>query len=208
MACLKPGGKGHTGCPSLAAPQRVEEAAQVYQEHGTREFARQASVQEGQGYEGRDGSRPLTPGKPRIVEVCEFAEKMGYRKLGLVFCIGLRKEASMVADILEARGFQVVSAVCKVGAVPKESLGIEDGQKIRPGQFEAMCNPVLQARVVNDAHTELNVVMGLCVGHDALFLKNAEAPCTVLAVKDRVTGHNPLAAVFTSHSYWSSVKKR
>jgi uncharacterized metal-binding protein len=70
-----------------------------------------------------------------------------------------------------------------------------------------MCNPILQAQVLNSEQTELNILLGLCVGHDSLFLKYAEAPCTVLAVKDRVTGHNPLAALYTLDSYYRALKK-
>jgi uncharacterized metal-binding protein len=205
MACQRPGGKGHRGCPTVSPPAGAAEAARAYERPGTGKLARQASIQEGTGYERRGGA--LRPVKPRIEEVCEFAARMGFTRLGLAYCIGLRHEARLVADILAERGFEVVSAVCKVGAVAKEELGLSDDQKIRPGGFEPMCNPVMQAQVVNEAQTELNVVLGLCVGHDSLFLRNAEAPCTVLAVKDRVTGHNPLAAVYTSHSYWSSVKR-
>lgn len=71
---------------------------------------------------------------------------------------------------------------------------------------ETMCNPLLQAELLNRAETEFNVLLGLCVGHDSLFLKAAKAPCTVLAVKDRVTGHNPLAAVYTLDSYYRALK--
>jgi len=46
------------------------------------------------------------------------------------------------------------------------------------------------------------VLLGLCVGHDSLFIRQATAPVTVLAVKDRVTGHNPLAALYTSETYY------
>jgi uncharacterized metal-binding protein len=70
-----------------------------------------------------------------------------------------------------------------------------------------MCNPIFQAYVVNDAGTDFNVLLGLCVGHDSLFFKYTEAPTTVLAVKDRVTGHNPLAAVYLSESYYSWLDK-
>ena len=66
-----------------------------------------------------------------------------------------------------------------------------------------MCNPVAQARLLNASATGLNVVLGVCVGHDALFFQHSDAPCTVLAVKDRVTGHNPLAAVYTMESYYA-----
>lgn len=36
---------------------------------------------------------------------------------------------------------------------------------------------------------------------------NATAPTTVLAVKDRVTGHNPLAAVYCSNAYYRRLKR-
>ena len=53
---------------------------------------------------------------------------------------------------------------------------------------------------MNRENTELNVLLGLCVGHDALFFKYAHGPTTVLAVKDRVTGHNPLAPIYVAES--------
>jgi len=79
---------------------------------------------------------------------------------------------------------------------------LRDEEKVRPGQFEALCNPVAQARLLNEAGTGLNIVVGQCVGHDSLFFKHSDAPVTVLVAKDRVTGHNPVAALYTSHSYY------
>lgn len=67
-----------------------------------------------------------------------------------------------------------------------------------------MCNPILQAQDLNAAGTELNVVVGLCVGHDSLFYKYAEAPTTTLITKDRVLGHNPAAALYTAKTYYYS----
>ena len=90
--------------------------------------------------------------------------------------------------------------------MPKETLGVRDDQKIKIGCFEPMCNPIAQAYLFNEEKTEFNVVMGLCVGHDSLFLKYAEAPCTVFAVKDRLLGHNPLAAIYTFDGYYRSLK--
>ena len=51
--------------------------------------------------------------------------------------------------------------------------------------------------------TQLNILLGLCVGHDSLFIKYSEAPVTVFAVKDRVLGHNPIAAIYTANSYYN-----
>jgi uncharacterized metal-binding protein len=148
----------------------------------------------------------MQPTKPRIVEICEFARKMGYGRLGLAFCIGLAREAQVVGEIFQAHGFQVVSVVCKAGRTPKELIGIKDEEKIYQGTEESMCNPIYQAMLLNEQHTELNVLLGLCVGHDSLFFKHAQAPTTVLAVKDRVTGHNPLAAIYLVGSYYRKLK--
>ena len=202
--CMNPKGKGGKGCPSLRAKGLAGQAQKEYQLTDVGEFARQASIQEGECYAGRE-QRPylMHPTKPRIQEICEFARKMGYTRLGLVFCVGLAKEAAIVAQILHQQGFETVSVVCKVGAVPKEEIGVKDSEKIFIGEHETMCNPILQAVIVNDAKTDFNIVLGLCVGHDSLFFKYAEAPTTVLAVKDRVAGHNPLGPIYLSDNYYS-----
>ena len=120
--------------------------------------------------------------------------------------MGLAKEAGIVADILKERGFEVVSVLCKAGRTPKELIGITDEEKIYQGTDEAMCNPIFQAKLLNHEKTEFNILLGLCVGHDSIFFKYAQAPTTVLAVKDRVTGHNPLAAIYLSDSYYRKIK--
>ncbi len=207
-ACMRPGGRASRGCPTTGKKKILERAREEYGKAETAEFARQASIQEGECYAGRD-KRPyvMHPVKPRILEICEFAARMGYRRLGLVFCMGLAKEASMVGKILKGRGFEVVSAGCKAGCVPKEEIGVKESQKIFIGNHETMCNPVYQAMLVNDGKTDFNVLLGLCVGHDSLFFKYAEAPTTVFAVKDRVTGHNPLAALYASDNYYAWLRE-
>jgi uncharacterized metal-binding protein len=107
---------------------------------------------------------------------------------------------------LKAQGFEVASVICMVGRTPKESvLGLSEEQKVEPGSFEAMCSPITQAMVLNAAKTEFNILMGLCVGHDSLFMRYSDAFCTVLVVKDRVTGHNPLAAIQLYKSYYKKL---
>ncbi len=137
-----------------------------------------------------------------------FARRIGAGHLGIACCVGLKREARLAAEIFEAGGFQVSCVICKAGRVPKEDIGLSDDEKIRPGQFETLCNPIAQARLLAAAGTGLNVVIGLCVGHDSLFFKHSEAPVTVLIAKDRVTGHNPAAALYTSHSYYRKLKGR
>ena len=136
-----------------------------------------------------------------------FARRLGITHLGIATCAGLLPEARRLQEILEANRFEVSSVCCKVGSIPKEEIGLADEEKVRPGQYEALCNPIGQAELLNRAGTELNVAVGLCVGHDSLFFKHSEAPVTVLVAKDRVTGHNPIAALYTSHSYYRRLRE-
>jgi uncharacterized metal-binding protein len=202
------GGRGPEFCPSANYAELTREVTDLYREPEVAEFARLASIQEAECYANRaPGPYVLQPTKTRIQETAEFARKIGCRKLGLAFCAGLPREAAMVADVLESQGFSVTSVSCKVGGVEKETIGIKEDEKVRIGQWESMCNPLLQAEILNREQTDLNILLGLCVGHDALFLKRATAFSTVLAAKDRVTGHNPLAAVYTLHSYYGKLKE-
>ncbi len=200
-------GKAPANCPSVHHKDLVNESIEAIDSGEVREFARQASIQEAEGYCNREkGYKWLRPVKPRIVEIIEFARRMNYQKVALVFCVGLRREASIVNEIFEAQGLEVISIVCKVGKVPKEALGLSDDQKIAPGSYESMCNPILQALIAKHHKSQFNVLLGLCVGHDSLFFRYAEAPSTVLAVKDRLLGHNPLAAVYEYDSYYRYLK--
>ncbi|KPK21756.1 MAG: metal-binding protein, partial [Dehalococcoidia bacterium SM23_28_1] len=95
---------------------------------------------------------------------------------------------------------------CKAGGIPKEEIGVKDEEKIIPGTYESMCNPISQAEILNEEGCDFNIAMGLCVGHDSLFLKHANAPTTVFAVKDRLLGHNPLAALYQSRQYYRRLR--
>jgi len=101
----------------------------------------------------------------------------------------------------------VASVICMVGRTPKEFLGIREDQKVNIGEFESMCSPIAQAKVLNKAKTDFNIIFGLCVGHDSLFMRYSNALCTTLVTKDRVTGHNPLAALNLHRSYYRRLKK-
>lgn len=144
---------------------------------------------------------------PRVQEIMEFARKLGVGHLGIATCVGLLDESRLLQEILQANGFEVSSVCCKVGATPKEEIGIADDEKLRPGQHETLCNPIGQAHLLNRAGTGLNIAMGLCVGHDSLFFRHSDAPVTVLVAKDRVTGHNPVAALYTSRSYYRRLRE-
>lgn len=207
--CQSPDGQGPPFCPTLRRKECVEKANKEYRGPDILKFAREASIQEGECYINRD-VKPyvLHPTKPRVQEVCEFAQKMRYKKLGIAFCGGLHKEALSLTQILEAQGFKVVSAVCKAGGTPKEYIGIKEEEKIRIGEFESMCSPIAQAMILNEEKTEFNILVGLCVGHDSLFLKYSNAYCTVLVAKDRVLSHNPCAALYTTGSYFARMLRK
>jgi uncharacterized metal-binding protein len=188
-------------CPMKLMPEIFPAALQEYTKAAVNNFACKASLQEFQCYERLpDGLRTRLP---RIEETIQFARKCGYKKLGLAHCGGLAYEAELLADIFEKNGFEVVSVQCKTGAVPKEKIGIKPEEKIAGAEmWETMCNPIAQAMVLNKAKVDFAIMLGLCVGHDTLFIKYCEVPLTVLAVKDRVLGHNPLAALYTGKTYY------
>ena len=161
---------------ALTAPV-LNQARATYETADTRELAQAAARTEAAGY----------CKETRVQEVMSFARRLGISRLGIASCIGLIREARLLQEILEVNDFKVFSVCCKVGSIPKEEVGLADEDKIRPGQYEALCNPVAQAKLLNEAGTGLNVVIGLCVGHDSLFFQHSEAPVTVLVAKDRVT---------------------
>lgn len=178
------------GCPMRTT--RAVDTRDTYADPAIRELAKVSAIVEATGYTRWN----------RVEETIEFAHRMGWRRLGLAFCVGLREEARILEQILRANGFNVVSAACKTGSIPKEEIGLHDAEKVRPGQFEAICNPVGQAKLMNEAGTELNVIFGLCVGHDSLFIKHSDALVTCLVAKDRALAHNPIGGIYCAWGYY------
>ncbi|MDU4951134.1 MULTISPECIES: DUF1847 domain-containing protein [Clostridium] len=182
----------------LNCPCRLEEEQEKIKDHYNDDeilnIAHNSALVESEGY----------CQKTRVEEIIDFAHKCGYKKIGVAFCIGLIKEAQIFCSILRHHGFEVESIVCKNGSIPKSFINISDSEQVRPGTYEPMCNPIGQAILLNEAHTDLNILLGLCVGHDSLFIKHSDAPITVFAVKDRVLCHNPLAAIYGADKYYKS----
>jgi uncharacterized metal-binding protein len=184
-------------CPMSQETDALPGARAIYTDTVTCSIALAAARTEAAGY----------CKETRIQEVMSFARSLGVNRLGIAHCIGLIQEARLVQEVFEANHFEVLSVCCKVGSIPKEMIGLSDEEKIHPGHYETLCNPIGQAMLLNEAGTGLNVALGLCVGHDSLFFQHSRAPATVLVAKDRVTGHNPVAAIYTSHSYYSRLKE-
>jgi len=128
---------------------------------------------------------------PRVKEVIEYSKKMAYKKLGIAFCVALRDEAKTLHNMLETNGFEVTSICCMAGGPARTEVGFDSPM----GLPRTVCNPLMQAEVLNQSETELNIMLGLCVGHDVLFIKHSRAGVTPLVVKDRVLHHNPVAAL-------------
>ena len=185
-------------CPMKIRRDVLEKALSEYNKE-VKELARLASIQEAECYERTDkGLRTIYP---RVEELVLFSRKMGYKKLGIAFCSGLREEARILTEILENKGFKVISICCKTGAVSKEKIGVKPEEQIRPPElFETMCNPIAQAFIMNEEKVDLAVMLGLCIGHDTLFIKYCKVPITVLVVKDRVFGHNPVMGLYLSRA--------
>ena len=138
---------------------------------------------------------------PRIQETIEFARELGVKKIGFAICIGLLRETKELVRFFQRAGFNdLVVAGCMIGGLNDTETGVP---KEYSYPYGATCNPIAQAEILNKEGTELNVMVGLCVGHDTLFLKYAKAPVTVFAVKDRPTGNNPIAPLFSMyHRMW------
>lgn len=202
--------KAPENCPTRLKPEVIDRATQKCFSSEFVKVAYEASIQEGTGY-ARLPHAPHVPSpiKGRLEEIIEFSKRMDFRRLGVAFCSGVKNEAETLISILEKRGFELVSVCCKCGMVHKSELGIERGEQIRPErEFEGMCHPIAQAEILNDAETDFNILLCLCVGHDSLFLKHSEALCTVLAAKDRLFAHNPLAALYISKSYHRRIRSK
>ena len=195
-------------CPSVLHPSTVQETFDEYQ--GDSEDARLARVAaqvEGLCYQPVPGSEAVNARWTRVEDTIALATLMGYRKIGIATCIGLLDESARLAEILSSQGFEPVSVCCKAGSVDKLELGLKEEEKVRPGSFEPACNPIAQARVLNEQRTDMNLIVGLCVGHDMLFSKHSAAPVSTLVVKDRVTGHNPVAVLYGQNFYYKRLQK-
>lgn len=184
-------------CPSVVRPELIEEAKAKLKDSENQQMAQDVART------WKDYGR-LT----RVEETVLYAKLRGYKKLGLAFCVGLSQEAELFTNLLFNEGFEVVSVCCMCGGLSSEDVALPEEEKIVPGQRQPMCNPIGQAAVLDAEGCELNILLGLCVGDDTLFVKHSNAPVTVLAVKDRVLAHNPLGALYTSRNFYTRLKTK
>lgn len=126
-------------------------------------------------------------GLNRVEEIARFARAAGYSRIGIAHCVAVKDAGVRLEELLIQAGLEVMRVDCKICRLPASAL-TEEGRGVA-------CNPIGQARLLAKAQTQLNVSMGLCLGHDLLFNKHSLAPVTTLIVKDRTNGHNPLLAL-------------
>lgn len=124
------------------------------------------------------------PGKNRVEELQNYAMLSGIKRIGIAHCVAVQKEAEALKQTL-ADQFEVFSVDCKCGRIPASEILPHNTKGIS-------CNPAGQAEILASHQTELNIVMGLCVGHDIIFSTKSKAPSTTLIVKDREHKHNPM----------------
>lgn len=76
-------------------------------------------------------------------------------------------------------------------------------------EYEHYCRYTRVEEIVAFAHKIGAKKLGIatCVGHDSLFYRYSDAPVTTAVTKDRVTGHNPAAALYTADSYYQRLRQ-
>ena len=197
------------GCPSKRDPELLEESFRNYTGDGEdAKLARVAARVEGLCYQPVPGSDAVNARWTRVEDTIALTKMMGWKKVGIATCIGLLDESERLADILRGQDLEPLSVCCKAGSIDKLELNLEESDKVRPGTFEPACNPVAQARLLNEAGSDINLIVGLCVGHDMLFSKYSQAPVSTLVTKDRVTGHNPVAVLYGQNFYYKRLQKQ
>ena len=124
----------------------------------------------------------LDPKLDRVNEIIEYCNEAGIKKIGIANCTSFIHEANRLENILSGKGFTVDKVHCKLGKIPFNDL-VE-------GYKGLSCNPAGQADYLAGKKTELNIMMGLCLGHDMIFNTKSKAPVTPLIVKDRKLKHH------------------
>jgi len=189
--------KGPADCPTKNYPDIVKKARDLYlKDPFHRQMQLSGARLEGMSSQTPPGGTEINMKLTRVEELIMFCKMMRYKKIGFAHCIGCIGEAKELSHIFRSRGFDTVQINCKVGAIEKGEIGIAEDEKVRMFTFETICNNIAQALILNEEKTDLNVIVGLCLGHDISFTRMSKAPVTTLIVKDRRLGHNPAAALY------------
>ena len=174
--CYTGEGQRPADCPELSA-------AKSQAGGGTEDFALAAQT-----------DRPS-----RLSEIIAYARYANVKRIGIACCVGLHDELRVVGNLLQKEEFEVFSVMCKSGGLLKSAVGVPRGYRITThtgyGVGIVACNPVAQALVLEKEGTDLNLIVGLCAGHDSIFMKHSAAPVVTFIAKDRTNGHNPASVL-------------
>lgn len=170
------------GCPTLTHPEITKDVS------GYLEEAPQAIMQTADKAPFDEQKRK----RNRVEELIYYAQELGYKRVGIAYCVSMIKEAQELVRRLEEAGLEGVSSCCRTGSVDYGEIGLT---KAHPERFAAICNPIAQGKLLAEAEVDLVVQMGLCIGHDILLQQHSKAPVTTLVVKDRALDHHPIAAL-------------
>ena len=123
----------------------------------------------------------------RVEEIMNFAKGANFKRIGIAHCITFGYEADLLEKYF-SKYFEVFTVDCKYGRIQKREILGGEGRRI-------LCNPAGQADYLNKQNTDLNISMGLCVGHDMIFSKASEGLVTNLFDKDFTNNNNPAQAL-------------
>ncbi len=129
----------------------------------------------------------------RVAEFVHFCHGMGYEHVGVAFCVELFRETQILTHLLR-RYLRVTPVCCKIGGIRTADA------EAAPRGGQIACNPLGQAAELNRAGTDVNTLVGLCMGCDLLLTRHSLAPVSTLFVKDRSLANNPVGALY-SHYY-------
>ena len=136
----------------------------------------------------------------RLSEVIYFCLEMKYKRIGIAYCSELQEPAEILTYVMR-RFFDVYPVCCKIGGLSIDdpfSLRNTDSGRGERKEFIA-CNPRGQAEVLNRLGTDINIIVGLCVGSDSVFTEASEAHVTTLFVKDKSLANNPIGALYSDY---------
>ena len=135
--------------------------------------------------------------RPRIEEALDFAREMKFSKVGFAACVAFGSELEVIRRLFEQAGIEVLTAGCQIGRSTATDRGLPHLEEYPDN---STCNPIAQAEILNKTGSQLNYIIGLCMGHDILFTRYSKAPVSTLIVKDRLLGNNPAAAIYGWHA--------
>jgi uncharacterized metal-binding protein len=135
--------------------------------------------------------------RPRIEEALDFTRVMKFSRVGFATCVAFGRELTVIRKLFEQAGIAVFTAGCQIGRTSATDRGLPHLEEYPDN---SPCNPVAQAEILNKEKTQLNFIVGLCMGHDILFTRYSEAPVSTLIVKDRLLANNPAAAIYGYHA--------